>query len=171
MSKKLIVIVCRGNIARSPVAEQLINRKLQKDNLLDKYEVTSRGIQGTKVDPIPVRFPNIYYYKDIYKDAKPVLDELNIDLSKHVSKPIDGNIAEQASVIFAMDDQIEKSLFALFSNQRHKIKLFSELLGNKKELTDPATISGESNQRKIFEEINQIVENGFDNIIYTLKKA
>jgi hypothetical protein len=88
-NKKLIVPVCRGNIARSAVAEEIIKKEISVRGLGDRYETISRGVQGTRVDPQPVRHPNMTLYPTLYADSKPTLDDLGIDLSSHVSTPID----------------------------------------------------------------------------------
>ena len=80
-SKKLIVCVCRGNIARSPFAEVIITNELRQRNLSDSYLSISRGVQGTVVDPQPVRFPNITYYDELYKDSRQSLKKFGVDRS------------------------------------------------------------------------------------------
>ena len=134
-NKKLIVPVCRGNIARSPVAEIIIRREIEVRGLHDQYEVLSRGTQGVALDDKePAKFRNITFYHDEYNDLQAWLDERNIDLTSHTSTPIDINVAEHASIILAMDKRTQQALLALFPDYAKKIHMFSELIDEEKEI-------------------------------------
>ena len=135
--KKLIVCVCRGNIARSPFAEAIITKELHQRNLLDEYSSISRGVQGTIVDPQPVKFSNITYYNQLYQDSKSSLAKFEINLSTHVSTPVDKNIADKASVLIAMDKKTKQALLILFPEQTKKVHLLSELVNEKRDIIDP----------------------------------
>jgi len=163
--KKLIVCVCRGNIARSPFAEAVIINELNQRNISDKYLSISRGVQGTVIDPQPVKFPNITYYDQLYKDSKPSLEKFNIDLSTHISTPINKNIANKASILIAMDNKTKQILLTLFPEQTKKVHLLSELINESKDIIDPEGISGVEKQEKIFSEIQDIIHRGFSKLL------
>lgn len=162
---KLIVCICRGNIVRSPIAATIINKELAKRKLTNKYVAISRGIQGTTIDPKPVKFPNITFYKELYSEIKPVLKKLKIDLTKHKSIPIDKIIAEKSSIMLAMDKKTKDALLKLFPDQRKKIHLFSELINEDKEIADPEKSDSEK-QEQIVNEINYIVLKAFSELIF-----
>ncbi len=165
-NKKQILIVCRGNILRSPFAEVIIKRRIYKENLQDRFSVISRGIQGTKIDPIPVRFQNVTFYKNIFPLAKKSLDKYSIDLSHHISKPIKLLDVANSSVILAMDDNILESLQKLF--QKHLIKMckFSEIIGNQKiDFNDPEKLKSEDDYEVVFENIYTTIQVGFSNLM------
>ena len=46
MAPRLIVVVCRGNMHRSVVAEACIKKIIQEHSLESGYQVVSRGIQN-----------------------------------------------------------------------------------------------------------------------------
>jgi len=169
-SKKLIVFVCRGNIVRSVVAEVLVKRILLLKNLNKEYEVTSRSIQGTTVDPEPVKHPNITYYKDLYQEVKPALDMYGIDLSNHISIPIDQKVAVDAAIIIAMDKINKNSLLKLFPNQKNKIYSFLELINKDEEVIDPEKTHGVEKQKQIITTINNTIIQGFAKLICLLSK-
>lgn len=163
--KKFIVFVCRGNIARSPFAEAIFLKELHQRNLLGEYSSISRGIQGTIVDPQPVKFPNITYYDQLYQDSKPSLEKFEINLSKHISTPIDKNIADKASLLIAMDNKTKQALLVLFPEQTKKVYLLSELINEQRDIVDPEGISGIEKQEKIFSEIQNIIHQGFSKLL------
>ena len=166
----LIVVVCRGNIGRSPFAEAVINQELSRRGLHGKFHVISRGVQGTAIDPEPVKFPNITYYKELYEDSKPTLDNLGIDLSKHTSTPINENDADNASILLALDDKTRKGLVGLFPRNANKIHLISELIGNDQDIIDPEGVSGESHQRQLFTDLRETIVTGFPTLLEILKQ-
>lgn len=169
MKKKTILVICRGNIARSPFAEVTINREIKRRKLDTKYIAISRGVQGTSADPKPVRFSNIIYYKTIYSEAAPALNKLGVDITSHVSTPIDRNIAEESNVILAMDKKTRTALLFLFPDLRNKIHLFSELIGSKEDFTDPESLSGKERHLKIFSAIQEAVIKGFPKLLNLVK--
>lgn len=163
--KKIIVCVCRGNIARSPFAAAIITKELHQRNLLDEYSSISRGIQGTIVDPQPVKFPNITYYNQLYQDSESSLKKFEINLSTHVSTPIDKDIADKASILIAMDNKTKQGLLVLFPDQSKKVYLLSELVNEKRDIIDPEGVSGTEKQEKIFSEIQNIIHRGFSKLL------
>lgn len=164
-NKKIILVVCRGNIIRSPFAEAVINRELFKHNLKNDFLVISRGTQGTAVDPIPVKFPNITFYEDEYRFSKPTLDKLKVDITHHVSKPVDLNIAEKASVIFAVDEINKVALLKLFPNFKNKIYKLSELINKDEDFADPEIINGVEKHFKILSSLNNTISKGFPKLL------
>jgi len=163
--KKLIVCVCRGNIARSPFAQAIITKELYQRNLLDEYSSISRGVQGTIVDPQPVKFSNITFYDQLYQDSKSSLDKFEINLSEHMSTPIDKNIANQSSILIAMDNKTKQALLVLFPEQAKKVHLLSELVNEDRDIIDPEGVSGIEKQEKIFSEIQNIIHQGFPKLL------
>ncbi|MFA5987941.1 MAG: hypothetical protein WC797_04830 [Candidatus Paceibacterota bacterium] len=162
--KKIILVVCRGNIVRSPFAEAVINKELARRGLDSKMQAISRGIQGTPVDPVPDKFSNISFYPNEFRNAKPILDKLGIDTTKHVSKPVDKKTAESASVIFAMDEKNYQGLNDLFPDLKDKIHLLSELVGKKEAIEDPENESVEKSTNVLLG-INDTILSGFPRLL------
>lgn len=160
MHKKLTVFVCRGNILRSTVAEELARKEAEKRGLGDKYIFDSRGLQGTVVDTEPVSFPNFTYYGQQFEDLKPLLGELKIDLSMHVSTPIDREIAEKAGTIFAMDKNTQQGLLELFPEFTDKVHLISELVREGTDVIDPELMDS-IGKEKIVNQIRDVITDGF----------
>lgn len=165
-NKKQILIVCRGNILRSPFAEVVIKRKIFKDNLQNKFGVISRGIQGTKLDPGKVKFPNVTFYKEIFPLAKKSLEKYAVDLSHHVSKPVKDRDVVNSSAIFAMDTKTFVSLCRLFPKDVTKIHKLSEIIDSKEiDFNDPENTKDEEKYNLIFDKIFITIQNGFTRLI------
>lgn len=168
-NKKVVLVVCRGNIARSPVAEFFLNSEIKK-RFLDKDMIAiSRGIQGTLVDPQPVKFSNISSYSALFAEAKPAIDKLKIDISAHVSKPITSEDTEIADIILAVDKRTKKSISDLFPDLSEKVYLLAELVGCDDDFADPENLSGTEKHFKVFQEINETIVKGFPKLMDLLK--
>ena len=126
----------------------------------------SRGTQGVAPDDLePVKFRNITFYSSLYQDSKAWLEERGIDLSSHISTPIDGEVAEHASVLFAMDRKTQKALLTLYPDHAIKVHLLSELVGDDREIIDPECVSGRQKQEQIFTEIENRIVEGFPRLL------
>jgi protein-tyrosine-phosphatase len=165
MKKKLILIICRGNIIRSPFVEAVINRELKKQNLAGLFLAVSRGTQGTAVDPIPVKFPNITFYKNEFRFSKPTLDKFKIDITKRVSKPVDRKLAVRASVILAVDEKNRTALLQLFPDLKNKIFKLSELINKNKDFTDPENVNGFKKYSEILSSLHDTILSGFPKLL------
>lgn len=169
MKKPLqIVVVCRGNIARSPFAEAIVKQELVKRNLANVFQVSSRGVQGTTIDPEPVKHSNIVCYDELYRDLKPVFMACDVDLSKHASMAIDGIDARDASVIFAMDEDVRVKLMLLFPVHVAKIHLLSEIASKQVGFSDPETAN---NRAPILLEIKDMIVQNFPALLAITENA
>lgn len=80
-----ILVVCVGNICRSPMAEALLKQRFPNKN------VDSAGVGalvGHSADPA----------------ALEIMAKQEIDITNHVAKQIDENLAKTADIIFTMSD-------------------------------------------------------------------
>lgn len=164
-NKKIILVVCRGNIERSPFAEAVINRELKKRNLDDRFLAVSRGTQGTAVDPIPVKFPNMSFYKNEFRFSKPIISKLKIDITNNVSKPVDRRAASEAALILAVDEKNKIALLQLFPDLKSKIHKLSELTGKDENFEDPENSNGVEKHSNILMGINNTIIDGFEKLL------
>lgn len=80
-----ILVVCVGNICRSPMAEALLKQRYPNKNI-DSAGVGA--LVGHAADPA----------------ALEMMTRQNIDISGHVAKQIDESLAKSADLIFTMSD-------------------------------------------------------------------
>ena len=84
-----ILVVCVGNICRSPMAEALL-KKRYPDKAIDSAGVGA--LVGHPADPA----------------ALEIMTAQQLDITKHVAKQIDENLAKKADLIFTMSDSQTK---------------------------------------------------------------
>ena len=89
MAFENILVVCVGNICRSPMAEALLKQRFPEKNI-DSAGVGA--LVGHSADPAAIK----------------IMQEQNIDITTHVAKQIDENLAHKADLIFTMSDSQNK---------------------------------------------------------------
>ena len=104
---KKILFVCVGNICRSPAAEYWAREQLKKKGFTE-IQVSSAGIHAMQSDPIA-------------PEMQIILNQFQIDASKHVAKQIDANDVTSAEIIFTMETWQKEKLSFAFPNGRGKI--------------------------------------------------
>ena len=80
-----ILVVCVGNICRSPMAEALLKKRYPNKN------INSAGVGalvGHPADPA----------------ALEIMNDQQLDVTNHVAKQIDESLARKADIIFTMSD-------------------------------------------------------------------
>lgn len=89
MAFENILVVCVGNICRSPMAEALLKKRFPDKNI-DSAGVGA--LVGHSADPAAIK----------------IMEEQNIDITTHLAKQIDENLAHKADLIFTMSDSQNK---------------------------------------------------------------
>ncbi|WP_296406066.1 low molecular weight protein-tyrosine-phosphatase [Psychrobacter sp.] len=111
-----ILVVCVGNICRSPMAEALL-----KQHFPNKH-IDSAGVGalvGHGADPASIK----------------IMQEQNIDITDHVAKQIDEKLAQKADLIFTMSDSQNKWIEERFPFCRGKTFKLGHWSG--KDIADP----------------------------------
>lgn len=83
---KNILVVCVGNICRSPAAEALLKHKLEGKNL----SISSAGIGALVGKPMD-------------KNAHEVLQDHGLELTTHRARQVDSGMLHEADLILAME--------------------------------------------------------------------
>lgn len=89
MAFENILVVCVGNICRSPMAKALLKQRFPEKNI-DSAGVGA--LVGHGADPAAIK----------------IMGQQNIDITNHVAKQIDENLALKADLIFTMSDSQNK---------------------------------------------------------------
>lgn len=145
-----ILMVCLGNICRSPLAEGVLRHKIKQSNL--KHIVDSAGTADYHVGDAPdIRSQNI---------AK----QYGIDISTLRGRQFVKEDFDKFDHIFVMDSSNLKNVVRLSSNPVHhnKVKLILNVLdpGSDQEVPDPyyGGLSG-------FEHVYQLLDRACDKIV------
>lgn len=116
MAFENILVVCVGNICRSPMAEALLKQRFPEKNI-DSAGVGA--LVGHGADPASVQ----------------IMQDQNIDLTNHIAKQIDEKLAQKADLIFTMSDSQNKWIEERFPFCRGKTFKLGHWNGN--DIADP----------------------------------
>lgn len=112
MSKKKILFVCLGNICRSPAAEAVMNKLIEKENLKAKIEIDSAGIMGYHTGEQADSRMRKHASKRGYTISHP---------ARKVNPTID---FENFDYVVAMDDENFVDLLAMDKESNYRDKFF-----------------------------------------------
>lgn len=118
-----IIFVCHGNICRSPMAEYLFKKMLERARITG-VEVTSRGTSDEEEG-------NPCHY-----GAEKILSSLGIDCSAHTAKKITKTECDGADLLVCMDMYNVWSLEGIGADP-DKIKRISEFTKHVRDVEDP----------------------------------
>ncbi|MBX3000925.1 MAG: hypothetical protein KF893_20550 [Caldilineaceae bacterium] len=123
-SPALLLIVCTGNICRSPMVMALIRQKLQEAGLSEQIEVRSAGTLGLEGATAS-------------RHGVELLAQRGIDLSHHRSRLLTLQEVEKADLILVMEESHRQLISNRSPEYLSKILLFHELVEEKSNLSDP----------------------------------
>ncbi len=99
-----ILVVCIGNICRSPMAEALLKEALSSE----KHTVTSAGLGALAGHPADEK-------------AQQLMKAKGIDISAHQGRQIDTEIIRQSNLILVMEEDHQKAIEAKDPSARGKV--------------------------------------------------
>lgn len=120
-----ILVVCVGNICRSPTGEYLLKQRLPK------HEIASTGV-GALVD------------KPADAQAQAVAQQHGVDLSPHIARQLTPEIAAQYDLILVMEQGHIDAVSKISPSARSKTMLFGQWLPQgRRDVADPYRQSDE----------------------------
>lgn len=142
-----ILVVCLGNICRSPLAEGILKSKLPESFIIDSAGTISQH-EGEHPD----------------KRAIATAKNNGVDISKQRSRPITQKDLEEFDKIYCMDVSVYEDVISMAKNeeQRSRISLFleeAEIPVNNYEVFDPYWSEMDG-----FEEVYQLLNDASEKI-------
>ncbi|MFM7016050.1 MAG: low molecular weight protein-tyrosine-phosphatase [Bacteroidota bacterium] len=159
-----ILMVCLGNICRSPLAEGLMIEKLSQYNIY--FQVDSAGTGGWHVGSAPD------------KRSISVAAENGLDIGKQVCRKIDEQDYESFDYLFAMDTSVYRTLHAQSPRPEYlrKIKLICDINeefdgSNSENMDVPDPYTGQLNDfRIVYRMLNNLCEKWADKLVNNTRK-
>ncbi|HEM6890797.1 TPA: protein tyrosine phosphatase [Providencia rettgeri] len=128
-----ILVVCMGNICRSPTGERLLQQYFPEKT------VHSAGIIAKNDRPA-------------YDSAIRIAQQHSLSLENHQSRRLTSELCKKTDLILVMENDHIAKIHQLFPETRGKVMLFGQLI-NKTEIPDPHKRSDE-----MFEHVYQLME-------------
>jgi tRNA threonylcarbamoyl adenosine modification protein (Sua5/YciO/YrdC/YwlC family) len=139
-----VLFVCTGNTCRSPMAEGLFKKKWHQRQR-DEIKVNSAGTSALSGWPS-------------FSLTHKIMKEKGVDISHHMSKPLNQKMVEEADLILVMERVHKNEVLELSSLAEGKVLLLKEFaLGIEEEILDPMGGSEES-YRECVREIEHSIE-------------
>jgi protein-tyrosine phosphatase len=95
--RRRILVVCYGNICRSPMAEALLRRQLRAHGLDRRWLVRSAGVGALPGAPAA-------------RGAQETAREHGLDLAAHRARKLTADMAREADVLIALDEVVEEEI-------------------------------------------------------------
>ncbi|MCW3162593.1 low molecular weight protein-tyrosine-phosphatase [Chryseobacterium oryctis] len=142
-----ILMVCLGNICRSPLAEGIMKKKLPENFVVDSAGTISMH-EGEHPD----------------KRAIKTAANHNIDISKQKSRPITKEDFETFDKIYCMDKSVYQDVVSKARNdeERRKVSLFLDALGDDNNVEVPDPYWGGMSD---FEDVFQLLDRGCEAVM------
>lgn len=151
MSKK-ILLVCLGNICRSPLAEGILRSKLN-----ETFQIDSAGTGGWHAGELPD------------KRSIQIAQKYGIDITDQRARKFQKQDFDTFDHIFVMDNQNYKDVISLATNETHKNKvqlILEEIFpGERVDVPDPYYGLEDG-----FEKVFQMLDEACDSIAQKLLK-
>jgi len=136
-----ILVICAGNLCRSPYAEGLLRKRLEKAGVY--AEVFSRGLLDLRPQPVP-------------REALKVAAGFGVDLSEHRSARLSLEELQRAGLVLVMSANQRKHIGTMYPPAIGKVFLLSQPEGGE---TVPDPI-GKSEEvfREVYTQITELVD-------------
>lgn len=144
---KTILFVCTANQCRSPMAEGLMRRKLEREGRAGEIRTASAGVDA--LDGCRATENSIQ-----------AMAARGIDISGHRSRATTDRILQDAALILTMERAHANVLQALFPAHAERVHLLAQMTGLESDVADPVG-SPLEDYRRTAQEIENLIELGY----------
>jgi protein-tyrosine phosphatase len=134
-----VMVVCTGNVCRSPMAEGLLRKMLRDNEQHGEIIVESAGTYAAEGAPAS-------------SDSVEVAAAVGVDLRGHAARQVSGRLVGRADLILVMEPEHEDRLLAVYPDAVQKIHLittFADPAGDPMGIPDPIGQGREVYQRTL----------------------
>lgn len=125
-----IIMLCTGNVCRSPMAEKLVKHALDaEDSPLKEINVISAGVAAGYGEPAS-------------SNSIRALKKVGLVLNHHKSQPITGDLLDRAFAVFGMTHSHLDVLQAYHPEIDTRLHLFREFIGGDADIEIPDPFGG-----------------------------
>lgn len=113
MTEKMVLFVCTGNTCRSPMSEMIAKDYLHSGQAGRNIGVSSAGISAIKNEPASYQ-------------AKIVMSEWQLDLSKHGARILSVENINEADIILTMTERHKNHILKMVPSAKDKVYVLKE---------------------------------------------
>jgi len=147
----LILMVCTGNLCRSPMAAGLLRQRLARKGLDGQYTVRSAGTWALEDRPAS-------------EQAVEVMAERGVDIAGHRAHSLTAADVAEADLVLVMSREHEQMIANTWPQYRWKVHRLSEMAGKRRDVEDPYGLPSEE-YRTCADVIDGYLERGFERIL------
>ena len=125
MRKKRILMVCAGNICRSPMAEYLLKKRIREGGL-DAHTLEVRSAGTSTYNGTFAGDQTIY-----------VMQARGLDISRHRTRQVDEEILAWADLVLCMEEVQREFVGRSFPQAAGKVHLITDYCGGSGDIADP----------------------------------
>ncbi len=152
-----ILIVCTGNLCRSPMAMALLRARLGRDEVRRDWQVESAGTWAAEGRPA-----SAFAIEEMARRG--------LDLSTHRAHRVTTELVAEADLVLVMETNHAEALKLAFPEHAHKVYLLSEMVGKRYDIDDPYGGTREEHAA-IARELEGLIEAGYERIVALVEKT
>lgn len=154
---RTILVVCSGNICRSPMAAALLQARLAQDPTRSDWRVRSAGLWALEGSPAT-------------DAAAQAVAEWGCTLDGHQARQVTQQVIEKANLTLAMTPRHTEALRLAFPHVQDRVHTLAEMAGEHHGVEDPY---GEppSTYLAVARELARLIEAGYAQIVAAAEKS
>jgi len=151
-----VLFVCAANMCRSPMAEGLMRRKLEREGRAGEICAASAGVRAMDGSLATT-------------NAIAIMAERGIDITGHRSRALTRQLVEDAALILTMEKDHADVIKARFPQHARRVYLLSEMADLDADIEDPVGGTAEDYSQTA-QEIQDLIERGFPKIMQLIEE-